>query len=215
MTEAAVATAPEPAAVNTNNLELNKGDDFIIGLDISGSMQATDCPNGASRLTYSLESFSTFVKEASKYDTDGVSLYAFGANVHTYPDVAPDKLDAVIDELSKKPLEGMTMTHLVVQKAYAEHVERKNEQTVLMLFTDGNPTDEEALFKTIADITNKVKDEREFNIAFVSVGQRNAQLEAFLTKLDDAIPGAKYDIVDVKKLEEVDFYKAFDGALND
>ncbi|HET8668870.1 MAG TPA: hypothetical protein VFM10_12875, partial [Terriglobales bacterium] len=69
---------------NTNNLELNKGDDFIIGLDISGSMQATDCPGGASRIAYSIESFKTFANEAAKWDTDGVSLYAFGARVHTF-----------------------------------------------------------------------------------------------------------------------------------
>lgn len=201
--------------VNANNLELNKGDDFIIALDISASMQATDCPGGVSRTAYALEQFGVFVKEASKWDTDGVSLYGFGANVTAFPDVSADKLDATIDQLKAKGYEGLTMTHLVVQKAYAEHVERKNEQTVLMLFTDGEPTDQEALLKVIADITNQVKDEREFNIAFITVGQRSAGLATFLAKLDDNIPGAKYDIVDVKALEEVDFYQAFDGALND
>lgn len=210
MNQPAIATP-----VNTNNLELNKGDDFIIGLDISASMQATDCPGGLSRTTYALEQFTVFVKEASKWDTDGVSVYGFGVNVHAIPDVAEDKLDAAIEQIKSKGYEGATMTHLVVQKAYAEHLERKNEQTVLMLFTDGEPSDGAALLKVIADITNNVKDEREFNIAFITVGVRPAGLEAFLAKLDDGIPGAKYDIVDVKRLEEVDFYKAFDGALND
>lgn len=212
MTSTALASAP---TANTNNLELNKGDDFIIGLDISGSMGATDCPGGLSRLKYSLEQFAVFVKEASKWDTDGVSLYAFGVNVHQYKDVAPEKLDDTITALTNKGTEGATMTHLAVQAAYAEHLERKNEQTVVMLFTDGEPSDQEALLKTIADITNQVNDEREFNIAFITVGNRTPGLEAFLAKLDDGIPGAKYDIVDVKRLEEVDFYKAFDGALND
>ena len=201
--------------VNAANFELNKGDDFIVALDISGSMQATDCPAGLSRIIYSLEQFYTFVKEASKWDTDGVSLYAFGVNVHDYPDVAIDKLDGVIGELRGKKLEGATMTHLAVQKAYDEHVARKNDQTVLFVFTDGEPSDEGALLGTIAQITNQVKDEREFNIAFITVGQRSASLSAFLAKLDDNIPNAKYDIVDVKALEEVDFYAAFDGALND
>lgn len=202
-------------AVNANNFELNQGDDFIIGLDISGSMQAGDCPGGLSRLKYSLEQFSTFAKEASKYDTDGVSLYAFGVNVTAFPDVSADKLDEIIAKVSNMQLEGATMTHAVIQAAWEEHKSRKNEQTVLMLFTDGEPSDTNAVLKTIADITNNVQDEREFNIAFITVGNRTPSLQAFLTKLDDAIPGAKYDIVDVKKLEEVDFYKAFDGALND
>lgn len=208
----AAAAAP---AVNANNFELNKGDDFIIGLDISASMQASDCPGGYSRTQYSLEQLTTFIKEASKWDTDGVSVYGFGINVHKQPDVSADKLDDAIAALKALPYEGGTRTELVIQEAWKEHQERNNEQTVLMLFTDGEPGDQEAVFKTIADITNQVKDEREFNIAFITVGQRSASLNQFLTKLDDAIPGAKYDIVDVKALEEVDFYKAFDGALND
>jgi Mg-chelatase subunit ChlD len=199
---------------NPNNLELNKGDDFIIALDVSASMQATDC-NGASRTAYSLEQFSVFVKEASKWDTDGVSLYAFGQKVTKYPDVNADKLDEIINKIKSQPYEGMTMTHQVIADAWAEHKARNNEQTVVMIFTDGQPTDQDSVFKTIADITNQVKDEREFNIAFITVGQRDASLEAFLSKLDDNLPGAKYDIVDVKRLEEVDFYAAFDGALND
>lgn len=200
---------------NTNNLELNKGDDFIIGVDVSGSMQATDCPGGVSRIKYAAENFRTFAKEASKYDTDGVSLYAFGAKVTSFPDVAADKIDATVDKLLDLPLEGMTRTDQVIAAAYSEHKARNNEQTVLMLFTDGAPSDPDAVLKVIADITNEVKDEREFNVAFITVGERPADLQAFLAKLDDAIPGAKYDIVDVKKLEEVDFYTAFDGALND
>jgi Mg-chelatase subunit ChlD len=207
--------APAAQTVNTNNLELNQGDDFIIALDISASMQATDCPGGTTRTQYLMEQFGVFVKEASKYDTDGVSVYAFGMNVHTFPDVAADKLDEAIEKLKKLPYEGMTLTAKVIEQAYAEHKQRSNEQTVLIIFTDGEPSDADSVFKTIARITNEVKDEREFNISFVTVGVRSPSLEAWLSKLDDALPGAKYDIVDVKRLEEVDFYKAFDGALND
>lgn len=210
-----MSSVTNQAVVNTNNLELNQGDDFIIALDISASMQATDCAGGVTRSQYLYEQFGVFVKEASKYDTDGVSVYAFGMNVHAYPDVATDKLDETIDKLKKLPYEGMTMTHKVIEHAFAEHKQRNNEQTVLMLFTDGEPSDSNAVFSAIAKITNEVKDEREFNIAFITVGNRTASLDAWLSKLDDAIPNAKYDIVDVKKLEEVDFYKAFDGALND
>lgn len=203
------------AVVNANNLELNKGDDFIVALDISGSMSASDCPGGLSRTAYSLEQFKTFAQEAAKWDTDGVSVYGFGVNVHQFVDVAESNLEATIQKVKSLPYEGATMTHLVIDAAFQEHKKQNNEQTALLLFTDGEPSDQAAVFATIARITNEVKDEREFNISFITVGQRSSSLEAFLAKLDDAIPGAKYDIVDVKKLEEVDFFKAFDGALND
>jgi len=205
----------ETAIVNANNLELNKGDDFIVALDISGSMQSSDCPGGMTRTAYSLEQFKTFVNEASKWDTDGVSVYGFGVSVHAFTDVQPENLESTINQIKSLPYEGATMTDKVISAAYAEHKAQANEQTVLLLFTDGEPSDPDAVLSTIAQITNDVKDEREFNISFITVGQRSASLDQFLTKLDDAIPGAKYDIVDVKRLEEVDFYKAFDGALND
>lgn len=208
-------TATETPTINANNLELNKGDDFIVALDISGSMQASDCPGGLSRTAYALEQFKTFALEAAKWDTDGVSVYGFGVGVHQFTDVQESNLEATIQKVKNLPYEGATMTEKAIQAAYEEHKKQANEQTVLLLFTDGEPSDPAAVFSTIAKITQEVKDEREFNISFITVGQRSSSLESFLTKLDDSIPGAKYDIVDVKKLEEVDFYKAFDGALND
>lgn len=200
---------------NPNNLELNKGDDFIIALDVSASMQTTDCPGGISRIAYAIEQFKTFALEAAKWDTDGVSLYAFGHKVTAFPDISADKVEATANRLATLTLEPMTNTHLVVEAAWKEHLQHKNEQTVLFIFTDGEPSDKDRLLNTIAAISEQVKDEREFNIAFITVGERSAGLQAFLDTLDDGIPGAKHDIVDVKKLEEVDFYAAFAGALND
>lgn len=199
---------------NANNLELNKGDQFIIGLDISGSMGATDCPGGSSRINYSLETLKTFVREAAKWDPDGVSFYLFGAQVHAFPDLKPEEIDA---KLSGIKLEGMTRTDLAITRAYEEHKAKKNEQTFLMIFTDGSPSDGDAVKKAIIGITNDVKDEKEFRIAFITVGQRPADLDAWLTALDDTLTsdGAKYDIVDVKRLEEVDFMAAVNGALTD
>jgi hypothetical protein len=199
-------------ASNPNNLELNKGDQFIIGLDISGSMGQSDTPTGASRINYSLETLKAFCTEAHKWDPDGVSFYLFGASCHAYPDLQPADIDA---KLANIKLEPMTMTHLAINAAYAEHKSKGSEQTFLMIFTDGEPADQGAVQKAIVDITNDVKDQGEFRIAFITVGVRSAGLDAWLTLLDDALPGAKYDIVDVKKLEDVDFMAAVAGALND
>ena len=88
-------------------------------------------------------------------------------------------------------------------------------QTVFFVATDGEPNDEGSVFDTIAGISGQLKDEHEFAVSFLTVGKRSAGLEAFLAKLDDAVPGAKHDIVDVKRLEEVDFMAAFSGALHD
>lgn len=208
-------SAPAAAtAANPNNLELNKGDQFIIGLDISGSMQTTDCPGSLSRFQYTLETCKMFVREANKWDPDGISFYPFGAKVQAFRDMQPDDIDKKIANLK---FEGATMTHLAIKEAYKEHKDKKNEQTFFMLFTDGEPSDPEAVKQAIIDITKDVKDEKEFRIAFLTVGNRSPGLDQYLIDLDDNLKsnGAKYDIVDVKRVEDVDFMAAVDGALND
>lgn len=197
-----------------SNLELNKGDQFIIGLDISGSMGTTDCPGGMNRFNYSLETLKTFVREAEKWDPDGVSFYPFGARVHAFRDMKAADIDAKIGGLK---LEGATQTHLALRAAFTEHKEKKNQQTFCMLFTDGEPSDPFALKQSIVDIANELKDPSEFRIAIITVGERSPQLQSYLTSLDDELTksGAKHDIVDVKRLEEVDFIEAVSGALVD
>jgi hypothetical protein len=203
---------------SANNLELNKGDDFIIGLDISRSMSATDCKGGVSRIAFVLESLAPFIGEAFKWDTDGVSLYAYGAGVQAFPDLTPDQFDAKLAAFkSGAALEGMTNTHLAIRGAWQEHQDRQNEQTFFMLFTDGEPSDPSAVEQAIIDITNAVEDENEFRIQILTVGEPSSGLTAWLTALDDDLKskGAKYDIVDVKRLEDVDFAAAVNGALVD
>lgn len=206
------ATLARANPANFDALELRKGDDFVIALDISASMRNTDCPGGLTRYKYALEQCHQFAHEAAKYDTDGVSAYTFGANVNAHENVTADKLDAL---LSSTSFEGATNTHLLVQAVYNEHVKNGNEQTCLMIFTDGEPSDPAALLKTIADITQKLKSNEEFTMIFITVGQRSPDLQDFLTKMDDSLPGAKYDIVSVKALEEVDFTSAFNSALTE
>lgn len=212
MSEAAAAQQA-PAPVNTNNLELNKGDNFIFGVDVSGSMDATDCPGNTKRIEYLKEKVVAFATEAGKWDTDGIDVLTFGHQITPFLGVTADKAAEIIGKL--KATEASTDTAALIRAAYKLHKDGGKEQTVLFIATDGNPNDKDAVKQAIVDITNDVKDEREFNISFLTVGNIDSALKAFLDGLDDDLKGAKYDIVDVKKLEEVDFISAFAGALND
>lgn len=198
-----------------NNLELNKGDQFIIALDVSGSMGMKDVPGGMTRYHFVLEQLDTFMTNADQWDPDGVSFYTFGHSVNAYPNLHAGEYKT---KLPKGATEGSTDTAGVVKAAYAEHKKAGSEQTFLMIFTDGAPNDAAGLKKAIVDITNDVKDPGEFRIAFLTVGNRDAALNAFLTDLDDnlvAKDGAKHDIVDVKELTSVDFAAAVAGAIHD
>ena len=66
---------------NPNNLELNEGDNFIFGVDVSGSMATTDCPSGMSRIDYLKEKVIQFANEASKWDKDGIDVLTFGHKI--------------------------------------------------------------------------------------------------------------------------------------
>jgi hypothetical protein len=51
-----------------SNLELNKGDNFIFGIDVSSSMETRDCPNRFSRIEFLREKAIQFAIQASKYE---------------------------------------------------------------------------------------------------------------------------------------------------
>lgn len=197
-----------------SNLEINKGDEFIIAYDISGSMQTTDCPGGLSRLVYTRETLKTFISEAAKFDPNGVSVYLFGATVHAHRDLTPEQIE---EKLGNIKTEGATRTDLAILAAFAEHKEKGSKQTFLIIFTDGEPSDAEATKNAIIDVTKKVSDPMEFRIAFITVGVVSSELRAYLTELDDTLTqsGAAHDIVDVKAIDEVDFMAAINGALTD
>lgn len=194
-----------------SKFELNKGDEFIVGFDISGSMQTPDCPGNTTRFKYVLETMRVFIREAAKWDPDGVSFYTFNNHCTEYPDVASvEEIDARIATL--KP-GGGTYTHLAIAAAFAEHQKKGSEQTFLLLFTDGEPSEPEMVKQTVIDVTNKVKDEKEFRISILTVGERSSALNQWLEDLDDHLTGAKYDIIDIEKLEDVDFEQAVANAI--
>jgi len=196
----------------SNQLELNKGDNFIFAVDVSASMQTKDCPGGKSRIEYLKEGVITFAKEASKWDSDGIDVLSFGERITPYKGVTADKAETIINGLDAK--EGMTDTAGVIREAYKLHRAGNYDQTVLFVATDGAPSDPEAVKNTIRTIASELREEHEFAISFLTVGEINSGLRTFLTELDDNL-NAKHDIVDVKALTDVDFMAAFSGALHD
>jgi Mg-chelatase subunit ChlD len=195
-----------------DNLELNKGDNFIFCFDVSASMQATDTPSGGSRISYLKEKLTTFVNEAAKYDDDGIDLITFGHQILLKPKLTPASAADVIAALQAN--EGSTDTAGAIKKAYELHKKGGYDQTVAFIATDGAPADQDAVRDVIRTIASELGEEHEFAISFLIVGKPDSRLQAFLTELDDNLK-AKYDIVDVKNLDEVDFISAFVGALND
>lgn len=200
-----------------SNVEIKPNSDYILAWDISASMQTSDSKTGGlSRYQYQLEKSKQFLAEATKYDPDGVDVILFGMGVQTFQNITPADVDA---KLGKVNFEPATQTHLAIQAAYDLHKAKKAQdpstQSVLFLFTDGEPSDQKAVESTIKNISNSLERDEEFSIGVLTVGEITPGLQNWLTKLDDDLKGAKYDIVDVKALDEVSFIEAVVGAVND
>lgn len=202
-----------------SNYELNKGDQFIFGVDVSASMQTKDV-NGASRIEALKEQVITFIGEASKYDPDGVDVITFGQKITHLGALTAEEAKTRIAALTAN--EAMTDTAGLIRKAWELHTAKASEdQTVLFIATDGEPSDQEAVKTALREIAGQQTADKEvFSVSFLTVGNISASLQAFLTELDDTLNakdknGADIDIVDVKALSEVDFLTAFVGAVND
>jgi len=211
MSEAALALAPQ----NANNLELNKGDQFLFAIDVSGSMASTDCPGGQSRINFSKEQVKTFAQEAAKYDPDGADYYTFGHEVTPYLNQTADQAVALIDSL--KASEGSTDTAGVIRAMWKRAQELRTngvtENIVAMIITDGAPNDQEAVKEELRGIANSLPDGEGFGVIFLKVGN-DTGVAQFLADIDDNL-NAAHDIVDVKNLVEVNFLEAFVGAVHD
>jgi len=202
-------------------IELNPNKKYILCGDISASMQELDpkC-GGQQRYSYMVEKFKSFIKESEDFDQDGPAVIMFGEDVHYYPNMTLEKIE---HELKNPKFEGFTNTHLVIERCWNKHLQEKsalaqNGQphpgTVVFLFTDGDPTNQSALERTIKTIANLVDHEEEFSIGFILVGTVSNALAAYLNKLDDNL-GARYDIVGVTKIEGLSFLKAVNNAINE
>lgn len=202
-----------------SNLELNKDDQFIFGIDVSGSMQERDA-GGLTRIEACKEAAISLIREASKWDEDGVDVLTFGHQIKHLGAITADKAEELIKPL--KATEASTDTAGLIRKAYELHVAKaSSDQTVLFIVTDGEPNDEAAVITEIRRIAKEQEAEKEvFSIGFLTVGNIAPSLQAFLTKLDDTLDakdknGNPIDIVDVKELAGIDFVTAFAGAIGD
>jgi uncharacterized protein with von Willebrand factor type A (vWA) domain len=195
------------------SLELKKGDQIIIAVDTSGSMNERDVACGnTTKYAWMQETLASYVKGASRFDPDGVSVYFFSSNVQTYTDVSTP--EQAIDLAKKHKTGGGTNTHLALEAAWKEHASKRNQSTYLLVFTDGDASDRQALADEIVSITKRVNDPEEFRIVFLPVGTPGPDLSNFLDYLDEGLTGAKYDIVAVVRPDEADFESALANAID-
>lgn len=179
--------------------------DVEIIVDKSGSMTTCDAAGGKSRWKYAEESTLALATLADQVDQDGIAVVPFSNNYKVYEGVTAAKVAQVWQENS--PMGGTDLA-APLKDRLAAHMARRaaggTKNTCILVITDGEPNDRKAVKQVIIDATKQMQADEELAICFVQVGN-DAGATSFLTELDDTLQsdGAKFDIVDTVKIDEV------------
>lgn len=183
--------------------------DYVLVIDKSGSMTATDTPSKQSRWNAAKESTIAIAKKLNEYDPDGITVIVFAGSFKTYKNVTEAK---VVDIFSENEPMGSTILAPVLKSVFNDFLATKKAGNVkangemLVVVTDGAPSDEAEVAKEIVAFTKKLDNgDGEYGIAMLQVG-RDADATRFLKKLDDDLTsqGATFDIVDTKTMDEIE-----------
>lgn len=200
-----------------------QGRDYYLIVDKSGSMDEKDTPTGQSRFEYAKESTVAIARTLEQYDPDGITVIPFAGAFKVYPNTTAAKVTDIFRE--NQPMGG-TILAPVLQFCFDDFLalkaagNAKPNGAMIVVVTDGQPSDSAQVAKTISDFTQKLDNgDDEFGIALFQVG-KDPEASAFLKKLDDDLvgSGAKFDIVDTKTFEEIEtigLTEALIAALDD
>jgi uncharacterized protein with von Willebrand factor type A (vWA) domain len=186
--------------VDLNNLDIE------LLLDKSGSMDTADCPGGLSRWKYAEEVAVALARKACKHDKDGIGVTVFAGSFKSYDGVTEAKVAEVFRENEPN---GSTDTAAALKSRLDAYFARKSsggaKNVLLLVLTDGEPTDKLAVADVIVAATKKMDRDEEVAIQFVQVG-KDAAAAKFLAFLDDGLTakGAKFDIVDTVTFDQIE-----------
>ncbi len=213
--------------------------DYTLILDKSGSMREQDVGGGQSRWQAVQESTLALARRCEQFDPDGLTVYLFSSDFRRYDNVTSDRVAALFAE--NKP-GGYTNLAEVLKDAFDNYFRRKAagkakpSGELILVITDGAPSNEEAVVDVIVAATHRMERDEELGVSFLQIG-RDQEASAFLKRLDDDLVGppqktgffqrifggggrraARFDICDTltfSDMEDRSFSDVLLSALND
>ncbi|NEQ96954.1 MAG: VWA domain-containing protein [Cyanothece sp. SIO2G6] len=184
--------------------------DYTLILDKSGSMSASDQPNGQTRWQAVQESTLAVARKIEQLDPDGITVYTFAGRFKRYDNVTADKVKQIF--LENDPM-GTTNLTDVLKDTFQSYFQRKaageaqEQGETVIVITDGAPNDPAAVVRTIVDATQRMEKDEELAVTFFQIGNDSGATE-FLKALDDQLQdvGAKFDICDAVTFEDMENY---------
>jgi Mg-chelatase subunit ChlD len=167
------------AVIQTLSDDALRAIDTILLIDHSASMgEASIRRSGITRFEELEEDTVGIAREAEKYDADGLTVIAFSSAVRMFDGVKADTVKQVFKEVAPR---GSTNLAEALQAAFAK-AESTQKQTVVLVFTDGVPDNDRAVFDIVNSYGNKLGRPR-VGVTFIQVGEE-PKATAFLDTLN-------------------------------
>lgn len=176
--------------------------DIVIAIDTSGSMgEPVKAGSSVTRWQAVQESAMAIIRDAQAIDADGLGLVLFGSSVRSFDGVTADKAREVF--AGNGPRGSTPLAEALA--AALSLAGKSDKKDLVVVFTDGVPNDRAAAADVIREASHAQETDDALTILFIQVGD-DAQATAYLKSLDDDLKGCKFDIVDVKTVEQADAF---------
>lgn len=210
----------------TGKVNVNPNDvDATFHLDCSGSMGwGADRGNtGPTRWLKGEELMTQVAIDVAEFDDDGLTVYVFNDRYSVVDGVTPETVAGLFRKHT--PSNGTTLAptinhmlnSLLPAKKKAGFMARGYEKVTPvkpiwnLVFTDGCPSDKQAVADAIVDATRRTE-RGNIGFIFVQVGY-DSEATSFLEWLDTNLRGAEYDCVAITRLESIAGLKTEDLVL--
>jgi Mg-chelatase subunit ChlD len=179
---------------------------FIVAIDTSGSMgEPVKAGSKISRWEAVQESAMTLIRDVEQYDDDGLGLVLFGGSkINSFDGVTADKFREIFS--TRSPRGSTPMAQALKEAVNLVNAGRK--PVVVVVFTDGVPDSKADVIDVITQTSNSIESDEDLTFLFIQVGD-DAAAKLYLETLDNDLKNCKFDIVDVKTVDQVD---AFDST---
>ena len=209
--------------------------DLIACIDISGSTSGTDTASGQSRLDDSRKLTRELVREMDQIDTDGVTVHFYDDQHEVHDNTTFAKGEPLLKAVKPR---GSTDTAGAIKRHIDKYLDKRlgkaavpgtkggffskgtpgtpavpadpsTKPIIIVVITDGEPNDKEAVVKVIVDATVRLEaaglKRDALGISFIQIG-RNKPATDWLNELNNNLKpkGAKMDIVNCLTIEDCD-----------
>lgn len=165
--------------------------DYTLIIDKSGSMNERDVGNGQSRWQAVQESTLALARRCEQFDPDGLTVYLFSTEFQCFENVTSGRVNELFTSHSPG---GYTNLAAVLKDAFDGYFRRKAagktkaHGELILVITDGAPSDEEAVVRVIVEATHRMERDEELGVSFIQIGKDDGA-SAFLKRLDDDLVG--------------------------